>query len=1175
MTNLKAHTQFILRCLLLLVPVLLAPVGCSSDPVPSGCATSSECATGRICSDKACIACVESAACVADEIYSEQGLTQCREGLCTACAPGEVGCGCLEDDSCTAGECVADVCTDCRRGDPGCVCRLNGTCAEGSLCGSDGLCAACTPGEEGCACAEGQCDAGLTCSDSVCVPDSCTAGAVDCPCAAGDMCDNGLYCDGSTVCRTCSPDVPGCPCTVDGACEGDNFCGAESLCEACPAVDKPVACGCTASAQCGENLVCDMTELSCREPISCAQQGCLPNQLCEPSTDGDFAGDFVCVPETCVPGYVWDAVSGGCVATDDSCLDESGEPTRIGQACITQNKACVESTNGPTCVDTCQTLGCSLARRDCTPGAAIDLDAVCGTCQPGYVDNNGTCELQPAGTCSGMTAGNISAACAARSRACVEVPGGGAFCGDCLGGRAVNPRTAQCEEVTACGDSVCFGGEFCHYPQNGATPQCRQRCPSGQAINENGVCVACGAVTCGSGQVHGALVEGQCVCEEDTFCADVFEGTGSRCRTTQCAPGEAAPFDGGACTACNVTCGNDPGEGTRVWPWRDPFGQCFCETLDDYYRPLGINALPAICDADGDGWISESAELVYDAAKLGVGGMSDEATLANFRCARRTVDRVQLVNEYGQSRYVGLCGDAIVDWDPAASVTAACPTGITTVALFENDDLDQDSVLGLNDTSYPALGMRKLFAADLNATTKACVSLEGDFNANGIEDLIEAQPRERADMPGVVVSDEDVLFGAVAHFVELHTSRYVAPGAGSGPGRYLVEERSRCDQSFPLSYQVGRDSYWTACTRRRRADYVAADARLASDFGQFGCASDSGTCPLQAPVTTGSSLDADAVVDHDLCALRAAGMLPLANEPWLGMNHHSQFQCGRIAAGTSRERVSPDALSGVSASPEFDFNVCGAVTCAGQAGCVESNKQSDVTNQPDVPNIDCTYGSGAQVAADTIGFVSKLFSTPGSAYDRGCIDESVDTIATVVTATSAEIGRGFSRLCSGFAANPTGVLTAPNQGDFGKLICACGDNYVGPNCEQACPTRSGTGFAKLHTGGNVSNLSPTQRAEYACSPSGYCSLSPPDQATGFTGGRRGFWMCGEPTASRGDPAGLSATGTFNGQSGTVTVQGFVPAVPVIRVPMETPTTNCSGGGCFVDAAGNVRTVTVF
>ncbi|MEQ8275047.1 MAG: hypothetical protein RMA76_09485 [Deltaproteobacteria bacterium] len=1169
----KRNLQNILRCLFLLVP-LFTTLACSSDPAGGGCTTSSDCATaGQICSDGACVACVESAACEADEVFSTQSLTQCREGLCTACAPGEVGCGCVEG-ACNAGECVADFCTDCRRGDIGCVCRLNGTCAVGASCGTDGLCGACTPGTEGCDCVEDQCDGGLTCADSVCVPDSCEVGGVDCPCGTGDVCDDGLYCDGTTVCRTCSVDVPGCPCTVEATCEGDNFC-ADSICEACPAVDKPVACGCTASAQCGEGLVCDATNLACREPTSCTQLGCLPNQLCTPTTDGDFAGDFVCVPETCVPGYVWDVANGACVATDDACLDDGGEPTRLGRVCLDQNQACVESTDGPTCVDTCQTLGCSLARRDCTPGAAIELDAICSACQPGYTDVDSVCELLPSGTCTGTTAGNISVACTARNRTCVEVAGG-AFCGECVGGRAMNPRTVQCEDVTACGDSVCFGGEFCHYPQNGATPQCRQRCPSGHAINENGVCVPCGSVSC-TGPMHGALVEGQCVCESETFCADIFDGTGSRCRTTTCGPGEAASMDGGVCTSCNVTCGNDPGEGARVWPWRDPFGQCFCETLDDYYRPLGVNALPAICDADGDGWISESAELAFDAATLGVGGTSDEATLANFRCARRTVDRVQLVNEYGQSRLVGLCGDAIVDWAPSDSVTSACPSGLTTVALFENDDLDQDSVIGLNDTSYPPLGMRKLFAADLNATTKACVSLEGDFNANGIEDLTEAQPRERADLPGQSVSNEDVLFGAVAHFVELHSSRYVAPGAGSGPGRYRVEERSRCSADFPLGYEVGRDSYWTACERRRRADYDAteADGRLGGDFGQFGCTSLDGACPLRAPVSTGMSLDTDTVVDHDVCALGAAGLLPLADEPWRGMNHHSQFQCSRIADGGGRERVSANALSGGAATAEFDFNVCQAVTCGGQAGCVEATAQSDVTNQPDVPNIDCAYRSGAEVVADTIGFVSKRFSAPGGVYDRGCIDESVGTIASVVTATSAEIGRGYSRVCAGFAANPTGLLTAPNRGDFGKLICACGENYVGESCEQACPTRAGTGFTKLHTGGDVSGLSARERADYACSATGYCSLTPPDAATGFTGGRKGFWMCGEATASRGAPEGLSAPGSLNGQSGTLTIQGFVPAVPVVRIPMATPTTGCSGGGCFVDAAGNVRSVTVF
>ncbi|MEM1025639.1 MAG: hypothetical protein AAGJ19_18295 [Myxococcota bacterium] len=1162
---------------------LIAACGGGTDPLGAPCDRSTDCETsGQVCLEGFCQTCTESAACVADSNYLAEGRTQCREGLCTACDSGQVGCACV-DGSCTSGECVGEVCVDCARGALGCICRLNGTCDAGGVCG-DGLCTQCTPGSENCPCGSGEvCDGSLSCRQGTCVDANCTDGTVDCPCdVAGECLGGDVYCDGTNTCRTCASDVPGCPCDGEDACQGDNYCGGMD-CVACPETEKPETCGCTASAQCAGDLVCDMNQLVCRASIDCSQLDCLPNQLCEADLEGDFGGDAICVPESCVPGFYWDGAA--CAEQGEPCLDGSGEPTATGQQCARDNQVCVDAAMGGQCVQTCGSLGCAVDRRDCMPGARLEDDALCLGCEPGYVDMGGICMLDPTGTCVEGVPGSISTDCAMRGRDCVTLEGGAA-CGACQAGTSVNPRTGQCEPARACGESVCFDGQFCFYPQAGSTPQCRQRCPDGQAIDVNGQCVSCGTLSCGEGRIFGAQVDGQCACEEEVFCADVTDGSELRCRVRPCPDGTAGPVGGpmnpSQCTSCSVTCGDDPGESDRIWPWRDPFAQCFCETLDDYYRPLGVNALPAICDNDADGWIAESAELVYDAASNPPQGGPDLATLANFRCARRTVDRVRLVNEYGQSRNVGLCGDAIVDWAPSTSAADACPNGLTTVTMFENDELENDNTLMLDNTKYPAFGDRKLAASELNALTKACVSFEGDFNANGVEDVEEVQPAQRSDVVGVSVQDEDVLFGAVSYFLELHTSGY-EPGVRNAPGTYVVSERSRCEMEFPLTYTVGRDGYWTSCTRRRRGDYDVGDAvgRLGGDFGQFSCGQETGTCALEAPVGTGMSVDGDDVEDHDLCSLRDAGQLPLDDEPWLGMTHHSQFQCARISLGAAKNRIASDLLSepGV-LDTAYDFNDCGAVSCNGEAGCVESLSQSEETNQPDVPVISCRYANRAEVSTDQVGFVARRFLQSPGPYERGCIDESKDTIVGTPIG-SPEVDQGFSRFCPGFLTNFESVLTAANRGDFGKLICSCSVNYAGADCEVSCPTRLRRDDRKLHVGGMDTpartNLTGRQLADYGCEENGFCALHAPVEDEAFGGGRRGYWMCGEFASSTGDPSGLTGSGAITGGAPqAIELVGVVPQVPMVRVPLTTSTTACSSGGpCFRDAGGNPRALRLY
>ena len=1180
-------------CGLLGVLLVIGCGGSPNDATTPVCSTSSECTTpGQLCVAGTCTPCQQSAACEADPTYSAAQQTQCREGVCTTCTDGLVGCGCV-DGSCTTGECVGGTCTDCTRGAIGCVCLANQTCQEGAVCGSDGLCAACTPGSQACSCAAGNtCDAGLTCQDGTCAP-GCNPGDTGCACAAESSCASAdAYCDSMNICQTCSPDVPGCPCQNDETCLGDNFCQS-GTCEACPATDKPASCECTARAECGDGLVCDADSFACRDTLTCNDITCLPNQLCALTSTGAFAGDAYCVPEACVPGFVWDASAGQCVPQPTGgCYGPNGTPTGNAQACTAQSKACIDGPSGPVCADTCATLGCAAAHRACMPGLAMTDDATCGACEPGFVDTQGTCQLDFSATCTGPD--SIGAQCGALNRECVD-RGPGASCGACTGGRIANPRTGLCEAVEACGERQCFDHEFCFYPANGTPPVCRPRCGPGQALNSAGACVSCASLSC-SGDIFGTQIDNQCACESDVFCAYNVEAGGPRCELSPCPDGQALDPASGTCASCNLTCGSRPGETGRVWWERDRSGICFCETRDDFFRPSGDTNAAQSCDADGDGWINRPAELTYAGASMRFNGRIDTAALANFRCPRRTIDRVRLVNEYGQRREVGICNGQIADWAPG-QVPNDCTGGPTEVPLFEVNALDDQDAIRRDNTRMPAYGGdngRKFYAAELNPMTKACVSTEGDFNRNDVRDLREQQVMLRSQLPDPSVTNAELLYQAVAFFLELHTSYYEAP-TGPGPGVFVIEERTRCEQSFPVTYAVGRDAYWTTCHRRRNASYDGAlpsADRVTMDFAQFSCEPTSGTCAMPDALITGANQDGDRVVDHDVCALRAAGQV-VADEPWLGMGHHSQFACTEISTGAGTHRTRPDRLSVPDVvGGAFDLNVCRTVVCNGQPGCNESLPPSGAsanTNQPAQAEIACSYQARTNTALGTVGFVSALYrsSNLNYQYERGCIDEARDTRSAVANQLgSPEVARGWSYLCPGFLANPDGVLTVGATGNFGKLICGCGIEFNGPGCETACPVRPGQlshQSSFLHVGDIDRGLSNGQRSELDCQPgTNYCTQWPADPSSGFAGGQRGYWMCGRTTSSAkaqaGDPR-LSATLTIDTSTAGAVLTGAVRTGFIRGAgPMtSSSTTACASGGpgCFETAPGVYRQLSIY
>ena len=238
----------------------------------------------------------------------------------------------------------------------------------------------------------------------------------------------------------------------------------------------------------------------------------------------------------------------------------------------------------------------------------------------------------------------------------------------------------------------------------------------------------------------------------------------------------------------------------------------------------------------------------------------------------------------------------------------------------------------------------------------------------------------------------------------------------------------------------------------------------------------------------------------------------------------------------------------------YDFNACGLRACApGAVGCVEAVGQG--VGEPLAPEVDCQGLSRDAVLGDQVGWVTVRYlgetanASLARPYVRGCIDESFGSGGEA----------GWAELCPGFDANPDGVLAAGNLGDSGRLICSCNANYGGPDCEIGCKERLSPGRQTrfLHVGAPDRGYEPDQIQDFACDPaSGYCALHPPVPAEGFTGGRRGYWMCGETdqtmtldAAGEAVPA-LEASATVGGATRSYELRGGVQTAPVVREPLE-------------------------
>ncbi|MEO1269823.1 MAG: hypothetical protein AAFX99_17180 [Myxococcota bacterium] len=397
-------------------------------------------------------------------------------------------------------------------------------------------------------------------------------------------------------------------------------------------------------------------------------------------------------------------------------------------------------------------------------------------------------------------------------------------------------------------------------------------------------------------------------------------------------------------------------------------------------------------------------------------------------------------------------------------------------------------------------------------------------------------------MPGDDVPTELALFTRLSYFVELHRAFYASPDAPGAPGAYVIQERSRCEPGFPVVYDGLEGDYWRECTRNRDAAYhFDPNERdpVGFDFARWGCDATTGTCPTPPPPVEAISSEDDTVPEHGLCSV------PLPEgSPWRGMNHHSQFKCilvdpsQQLDAPERRLKqrfIHPDELFD-GQEGRYQFNTCRvdcpegdpecAADCEGGTCATSSSPTQGPLANPYTPTISChpTLQDGS-IMGDEVALAAVRYDDSPSSFIRGCIDEW--SPAPDPNALAA-----WRELCPGYLESPQSAVGQGNPGNFGKLICGCGEHYGGVGCRTGCPNPL--------RGGPPEN-------DFSNCFDGYCPVLPESEG----GGRRGVWMCGDFSVT--GPAPMASPDLT--APGGLRLRGGISLDPVGAGPM------CVEGNC--------------
>lgn len=855
---------------------------------------------------------------------------------------------------------------------------------------------ACLPGTLGCACAQigddlvcvgGVCDAttglcrrALSCEELSCVQHQrCAPPRDGLDAACLDSCEPGFSWDkdrGRCVATdaTCAPDDP------------------RSIAAQCENASRECVSMGARRAACGGCLPGFVTDLgACRPLVRCAQLFCADkNRSC---VEGDEHTDARCAD--CAEGTL-ETSAGVCVR--QTCTHDA-DGASLGATCAAANRACVETDAGARCGECyagyvevgdrceprrdCEALRCDGTDRSCEVDAAGN--ARCGECRAGYREVAGVCVADPNATCDpAPAAGSILAACEAEHRACT-----GSACGDCLSGYYWDAARGACVESVSC--STCEAAHQDCVSENGAN-RCGA-CVEGYVVERaTGACRPvrrCADITCAQGDV----------CVEATAHEDAF------CRT-DC--GERGIFVGQGCVPCPACTAKDElGNPLELGfePRATLDGRCICRTAPGYFYALGgeIGTFP--CDADGDGWVRQSARVAYD--------LGDPVVRENARCSLRYIERFVLVNERGDRHEVPLDeplpmfesdrndDDLLlsVTWDRLDLPTDFDPTYVDpngTTCTHGSECSAGEVCRGGHCTAVVSLTARAL-----NPLTKYCHSVLTDYNDNGVADVEEwgARPTGRGEQQRVL--------NRFAYFAELHTGRWEPSEPESDRGAFVIRERTRAagvgSAHVALTYSdASPGAHWRSCTVRRDVEWDRYSRPIGMDFASF-------------------EANPDAYLADD------------ANPMWRGMNHHSQFKC--VVVTSEPDAESPQELSVADAlSPTRDLNACRPLG-------IEA--PTDVN--PAHPVFACDVRASAPTAGDVLWASVNYTDYPSAAslegYVRGCVNGCAEARLRAAAHLSNVERWDCPTADYGLDNHPENLACTRDLKDQGKLVCleACGD----------------------------------------------------------------------------------------------------------------------------------------
>lgn len=612
------------------------------------------------------------------------------------------------------------------------------------------------------------------------------------------VCPEGTVADEAGGCVTPAP-------TCAGGAPGSIRATCEAQFRSCFEPGVGARCGPCLSGFVEEDGTCrprrSCADLTCAaEYRNCVEGGERADAACGDCIAGVAVEEGACVPYVCDPDAP-SSLAASCAQAKRACVEEEGTAARCGgcwAGFIDRSGACDR-------LYTCASLGCAAAARTCVQETAT-ADADCGGCLAGYVERNGSCVRRSDATCGETSPETtIEPDCWNEHRSC-DATATPARCGGCLDGFVEVPELGCVTRVT-CAELAC---ELDHRTcEELPTGRCIGCLPGYLEEPATGVCRpirTCAEVTCPQGEV--CFLPGD---HEDAACR------------VDC--GDSAIWGGRRCEPCPPC--TDAGEEGR-WSTPTRAGSCICRTAPGYFYSTAGDVGSFPCDADGDGWVRESARLALESA--------DPALATNARCALRTIDRFVLIDEAGESRDV--------------------PLG-TPLALYESDRNDDDALLRIHwgNKGLPGYaGALPPRAGELNRLTKLCHDPRVDYNDNGVADVDEwtgypKSPNVRADQ---------VPFNELAYFAELHNGRY-EPSAVSPHGRYVIQEKRRAAgpagpmgiEHLALAYAPDDGTYWRECKVDRDPAFGTADPAVGLDFAVY-----SDPAPGFA-----------------------------------GMNHHSQFKC--------------------------------------------------------------------------------------------------------------------------------------------------------------------------------------------------------------------------------------------------------------------------------------------